>query len=200
MSQPGRPKHQPDREPTQERLLAAATAEFGRRGFDAARLEDIAAGAGIRRASLLYHFESKEALYEAVIRDAFLGLDHVLKATVEDESPFRARLTHMIEHTVDFFEERPAVAALITRELIDVDGPGRKLMHEYGVPLLDVIDGWLREAGGAELRADVDVRGAILTIVSAAVLRPAAGTLRTPLWGTRNSAVELGLALFLRDA
>lgn len=199
MSNVGRPKNQPDREPTGERLLAAATAEFGQRGFDAARLEDIAAAAGIRRASLLYHFDSKEALYEAVIREAFLALDVLLRASIEDESDFRVRIAHMIDRTVRFFEQRPYVAALITRELIDVDGPGRALLREYGVPLLDAMDGWIREAGGAQLRPGVDVRGVILTIVSAAVLRPAAGTLRDPLWGTRDSAVELGLSLFFKD-
>ena len=42
--------------PTRVRILSAAEARFGAAGFAEASLADIAADAGIRRASLLYHF------------------------------------------------------------------------------------------------------------------------------------------------
>ena len=54
-----RPKHNANAIPTEERILAAAEQIFGEQGFERSRLEDIAAVAGIRRPSLLYHFKSK---------------------------------------------------------------------------------------------------------------------------------------------
>jgi TetR/AcrR family transcriptional regulator len=55
----------------QDRVLAAARAAFAEHGFHGTRLQDVAAAAGLRHPTLLYHFGSKEGLYAAVIEDAF---------------------------------------------------------------------------------------------------------------------------------
>jgi TetR/AcrR family transcriptional regulator, cholesterol catabolism regulator len=58
-------------ERTRLRILDAAAKVFRQRGYSGARLADIAAEAGIQTGSLYYHFESREALVEEVLR---LGL------------------------------------------------------------------------------------------------------------------------------
>lgn len=50
-----------------EEILDAALSEFDERGFDAARMEDIAKRAGISKAGVYLYFESKEALLRALI-------------------------------------------------------------------------------------------------------------------------------------
>src|SRR5438045_8747061 len=70
------------RSATVERLLEAAEAEFAARGFAEARLEDIAAAVGMRRAALLYHFESKQVLYERVLERAFSDLRSLMVAAI----------------------------------------------------------------------------------------------------------------------
>ena len=62
----GRPKTGTHSVPTVERILQAAEQAFGAQGFTLTRLEDIAEVASIRRPSLLYHFSTKQKLYEAV--------------------------------------------------------------------------------------------------------------------------------------
>jgi AcrR family transcriptional regulator len=50
-----------------EEILEAALAEFTARGFDAARMEDIASRAGLSKAAIYLYFPSKMALLEALI-------------------------------------------------------------------------------------------------------------------------------------
>ena len=56
---------------TRAEILAAAERHFAERGFEAARLEDIAADVGIRRAAIFYHFGDKQELYAAVLDEVF---------------------------------------------------------------------------------------------------------------------------------
>lgn len=50
-----------------EEILDAALAEFDAKGFDAARMEDIAKRAGISKAGVYLYFPSKEAVLKALI-------------------------------------------------------------------------------------------------------------------------------------
>jgi len=52
---------------TADRILVAAMAEFGTRGYEATSLDDLARRLGIRKQTILYWFPSKEALLTAVV-------------------------------------------------------------------------------------------------------------------------------------
>ncbi len=68
---------------TRRRLIAAASRIFARDGFEAARLEDIAAAAGYTRGALYANFKDKEdlffALLEQWIGDRVSELDNLLR-------------------------------------------------------------------------------------------------------------------------
>lgn len=55
-------------EETRLKLIHAATPEFIEQGFRAARVQQIAARAGVRLSAINYYFGSKEGLYLAVLR------------------------------------------------------------------------------------------------------------------------------------
>jgi AcrR family transcriptional regulator len=58
-----------DRTETRERILAGAREVFGREGFDAAKIEDIAAAAHVGTATVYRHFGDKDGLVAAFIDD-----------------------------------------------------------------------------------------------------------------------------------
>src|SRR5229473_643787 len=58
-------------EATKRKLLAAAERIFARDGFEAARLEDIAAGAGYTRGAFYANFESKEDIFFSLLDEWF---------------------------------------------------------------------------------------------------------------------------------
>ena len=47
---------------TRERVVEAALAAFGRRGFDVTSLDAIAGELGVRKQTILYYFPAKDAL------------------------------------------------------------------------------------------------------------------------------------------
>lgn len=56
---------------TKEQILVEGTVLFAKKGYAAVSMRDLAEAIGIKPASLYNHFDSKEALWEAVLEQAF---------------------------------------------------------------------------------------------------------------------------------
>ncbi|MFN3884759.1 MAG: TetR/AcrR family transcriptional regulator [Rhodocyclaceae bacterium] len=67
-----RPRHRRRKAARPAELTAAALELFVEKGYAATRLEDIAAAAGVSKGTLYLYFESKEALFKAVVREGLL--------------------------------------------------------------------------------------------------------------------------------
>ncbi|PRQ09137.1 TetR/AcrR family transcriptional regulator [Enhygromyxa salina] len=194
---------------TPDRILDAAEREFAAVGYAPARLADISARAGIRRPSLLYHFASKELLYRAVVERAFDQLGAELLRFTTGEGEFEDQLAAVVRSFASFLESRPSLAPIIVRELIDDPDhdkdairrgggtPGRTIMLERVVPLLSLVEDFIRERGQARVRLGLPIRAALVQVAGDLLLRSATGSLRIPLWGPGDHALDLANLLFL---
>lgn|SRR5574338_337353 len=97
---------------TRAQIVAAAERHFAEVGFEAARLDDIAADVGIRRAAIFYHFGDKQELYAAVLDEVFRGAMTALPSGGSAAERLEASLSGWI----DYVARRPTVARLILRE------------------------------------------------------------------------------------
>ncbi len=65
---PGQPKWRRRKEARPAEIVAAALEVFAEKGFAAAKLDDIAARAGVSKGALYLYFETKQDLFTAVVR------------------------------------------------------------------------------------------------------------------------------------
>jgi AcrR family transcriptional regulator len=193
-----RPRRAPQDPLTTERLLAAAAHSFGELGYGRARLEDIAGAAGITRPSLLYHFPSKESLYAAVVQRAFSQLGDALASAMGSDIPFESAVDGIVNNYEQFLADNPGIAAIVLRELVDGQGPGRRLLLQEIVPLLDAVEHFAEHAGAGVLPEGLPVRAAISQLAASMLLYAAAPDLRHALWGGQQHALTMARSVFLR--
>ena len=192
----GRPKAGTHTVPTVDRILEAAEHAFGEQGFTLTRLEDIADVASIRRPSLLYHFSTKQKLYESVVHQLFAALLTTLGEAIEDIESYEDRVIGLMQALLNFIDERPAFSPIVLREIIDGTGPGRELLLGGVVPVLDQVEQWLRDGAGTGAPDGFNFRGAIVQVTVDALVRESSGPLREPIWGP-NTDMTLLKRLFI---
>lgn len=196
----GRPRTDPTRPSTPERIVNSALQVFARDGFDGANLAEIAGGAGIKRPSLLYHFPNKEALYAAVVARSFARLAQVLSPPMTEPAPFPVQLERLVRVFAEDLAANPADANVMVREMLAKGGPGQAILLDQVIPLLQRVVQFMEGAGGPSIRPGLPIQAAILQVVAHILLQSAAQEpLRTALWGRPDPdrAWALTRSLFL---
>jgi TetR/AcrR family transcriptional regulator len=122
---------------TRERILAAALDLFGTRGVDGVSLDDIAVVVGVRKQSVLYWFESKDDLVDAVLDAAAEELAVVIDAAVRaaPDEPL-ARVDAVIRAVFRSAVRRPALLGLV-RELSRLPADRADHLRGHVQPLVD---------------------------------------------------------------
>jgi AcrR family transcriptional regulator len=82
-----------------EAILAAALDEFSLRGFEAARLDDVAKRADVAKGTIYLYFRDKESLFQELIRTMLTPVVGTIEAMGEAEMPLRA----LAERIAEFF-------------------------------------------------------------------------------------------------
>lgn len=129
-------------------IIEAALIVFSQEGLNGARMEQIADAADISKSNIFYYFQSKEALYMAVLETVLSKWLSPLSAIDADQDP-REALTTYIEEKYKVSKQSPAASRLYALEIMQgaphlmavLKGPLRRLVREK----VAVIDGWVAE-------------------------------------------------------
>jgi len=78
-------KRQQNRARQRKIILDAATSLFGADGFDAVTMTDIAAKAGVVRATVFNYFPTKHSLVEAITEDVFAYYTAIIERALQEE-------------------------------------------------------------------------------------------------------------------
>jgi TetR/AcrR family acrAB operon transcriptional repressor len=147
---------------TRQAILRAALDEFSQRGYSATTLDGIARAAGVTRGAVYWHFASKAALYEEVLR-AFGGqAGAIMGAAAAEGGDFITICQRILTRLLTRLEEDKELRAVMelslfktehTAELVDVVANQRASMNELVAQLAGIMQAGI--AQGA-LRADLD--------------------------------------------
>jgi AcrR family transcriptional regulator len=129
-------------------LVAAARAEFVRKGIRGARIEDITAACGLSKGAFYLHFESKEALFRELVGAYKAGLDALAGERLREMHRFFAEHGRLELADVTARSERYRKLARLETEL---DLRTLELMWEHR----DLMDILIRGAQGTEFESFV---------------------------------------------
>lgn len=148
-----------DAERTREQILQAAAREFADSGLGGARVDRIAAQAGVNVRMLYYYFSSKDDLFLAVLERAYEVIREAEKGLNLDEAQPVDAVRRLIEFTWQFQISHPEFITLLNSENLH---HGRHLAGSASIaklhaPLLETIGRMLeRGAQAGVFRRDVD--------------------------------------------
>ncbi|MCZ7681960.1 MAG: TetR/AcrR family transcriptional regulator [Sandaracinaceae bacterium] len=146
-------------------ILEAATRRFAAQGFGATSLAAIADDVGIRKASLLYHFPSKDALHQSVLDNLLSHWNETLPRLLEAAAG-EDRFDALLDETVRFFAADPDRARLLLREALDRPDAMRERLRASVRPWMRVIASSIEKGQEhGELRADADPEAYLLQVI-----------------------------------
>jgi TetR/AcrR family transcriptional regulator len=101
----------------EELILSAAMDVFVERGWNGARMQDIADRAGINKALLHYYFRTKEKLYDRIIETVFSRFFTQVEQALADDDSFDRVLRRFIDTAIDIMAADPRLPMFIMHEL-----------------------------------------------------------------------------------
>jgi AcrR family transcriptional regulator len=125
-----------------QEIIEAAADVFAEKGFAASRLDEIAARAGVTKGTLYLYFDTKEALFEAVVKTF---ASSAVKDFCEFIESFEGSFADLLPHLPGAAIERigksriPAVAKMVIGEARNFPNLARIWRIEVFLPLLTAI-------------------------------------------------------------
>jgi len=148
---------------TRDQILNEALICFAKAGYEGTSLNDIAAGVGIRRPSLLHHFPSKELLYQEVFERLLSDwFDRLAGAIVAPEEGW-AKVELVLRAGFRFFENNPEYVRLVRREALDSEGHLAVELAAVLRPMFDLAASYFEREMAAGTFAPQDARQLLIT-------------------------------------
>ncbi|HHC80509.1 MAG TPA: TetR/AcrR family transcriptional regulator [Flavobacteriia bacterium] len=122
---------------TESEILNAAKRIFQRKGMVGARMQEIADEAGINKAMLHYYYRSKQLLFEAVFKKAFLLLAPQLNDILNSDDSICDKIKSFTHNYISFVIKHPYLPNFIIQELNRNPEFIKDLMSERHFPTIE---------------------------------------------------------------
>lgn len=166
MNRPARPRTPA---PGARRIDSAARRLFASRGYAGTSMAEIAAAAGVSKATVFHHYRSKRELYEALLGDAFAGFRDQVIPLLDTERDLQDSLREFAAAHLDRMTRMQGTMRLIAREMLSGTAAssdlfaGTEMSRNFSLLVEELRRG--QERG--TVRADVDPGLAVFLVLAA---------------------------------
>jgi len=153
---------------SEEKILEAAKKVFHRKGFEGARMQEIADEAGINKALLHYYFRSKEKLFQAVFEAAFSGLMGSAKEIFLSEKPLHEKISAFLTYYISTISENSYIPWFILNGMYERPEQLKTIFEKNNMNPFRLME-LLQEQIRKEYNADINPLHIWLNILSMSV-------------------------------
>lgn len=176
--------------------LPAAAAVIADRGLDDTKIEDLAAAAGVPKATLYYYFAGKQEILAFLLRDLLHRLHDEVTIATAAPGGCRERLASVMGAQLTIMFEQPDVCRALVGDL----GRAARMPEVTAMidrAFIDPVEELLREGGeDCSFRSDSDARATAIAIFGALSMTGLAHLSSGDSWSVGESTDRL-VALFL---
>jgi len=102
---------------TEEQIFEAAKEVFHKKGFDGARMQEIADKAGINKSMLHYYYRSKDMLFEKVYQLSLMRALPQIVQRLNEDRPIEEKFRIFISDYLKVIQANPHIPSFIIHEL-----------------------------------------------------------------------------------
>ncbi|MCK9422253.1 MAG: TetR/AcrR family transcriptional regulator [Bacteroidales bacterium] len=139
---------------TEDRIHEAARKVFHQKGFNGARMQEIADLAGINKALLHYYFRNKESLFEKVFNETFSQIVSNMTKIFLSEMALMSKIEIFVNFYINFISQHSYVVPFIINALYEKPEQLREIITRQNVSpelLLEQIRKQLKEEMGLDI-------------------------------------------------
>jgi len=155
--------------PGARRIENAARRLFANQGYAGTSMAEIAAAAGVSKATVFHHYRSKRALYEALVGDALAGFREQLIPLLDAERDLQDSLGNFAAAHVERLTRMQGTMRLIAREMLSGSAASGDLFNgdEMSRNFSMLVDALRRGQALGKVRTDVDPGLAVFLLLAA---------------------------------
>jgi TetR/AcrR family transcriptional regulator len=151
---------------TRTKLIELATELFATKGFSAVSVRDLTSTVGVNVSAISYYFESKERLYQIILKEQLAPFMEALETVKGNESltPIK-RLTSYADQIAKVHMQRPYLARFMISEVTNPTDYGGSIVKKHISQVFEFMAEAIREGmANGDLRADLNVAYTALSL------------------------------------
>ena len=151
---------------TEENIFEAARIIFQEKGFEGARMQEIADKASINKSMLHYYYRNKDNLFFEVFKAGITKIVPQLIAILSKEIDLKSKIKEIVEFYYFTFDEHPQLPSFVIYEMNQNAERFKEFMSSHGVSLPQIYIDQVHASIQEKMIKDIAPHQLLMNIIS----------------------------------